>query len=331
MTPTITKPPFTPHTTTTPAAQKQNFVQNAGAKPQVLKAPRKKAFTLDEDDAAYFKMLAFGTVGSGKTKIFADLVLGGYKVAVLSTDIGDTGHLTIVNRLRAAGRMDLLKNCLIIPRDGYKEVNAFLTAPEKDCPELFDMNPDFLGWDGFGAWQQVDVSEYVGEMAPAKDKDRGDFRESGLVLEQQDWGAIRNATIRRLNDFIRIHHPSGKKWHKILTCHEQIIYRETTTSSGQKRQEQVQESYKPMLSGAGGTLALGGVDLVLRCKVSTKKGLGEDKDTRVYTYVTRGHENLVAKDRGFNLDAEEPADFLKLWSEKISKSFVTGINQPASD
>lgn len=323
MTPTITKPPFTPPTTTTPAAQKNNFVQNAG-KPQVLKAPpKKKSFTLEDEESQCVKTLLFGFPGTGKTLAAGHLILGGYKVAMLATDMGGSGHESIRSLLKKEGRKDLFKNLLIIPVKGYKETNSFLEQPFKFCPELESFSPDFLMWDGFGSWQQVDVSEYVGDMAPAKDKDRGDFRESGLVLEVQDWGAIKNATIRKVNDFLDINGPD-KNYHKILTCHEATEYKTTAGKS------ELVSAYKPLLSGAGAQLVIGAVDLVLRCKVVTKRGAGADNDDRVYTYVTRGHENTVAKCRGFELAPEEPADFLKLW-KKISQNFETGINQPASD
>lgn len=305
----------------TPLQQKAAFVSTAGAKApsavNTVKPPRKRLMSLDQPDVTTFKCLLFGTPGSGKTKALADLVLGGYKVFILSTDMGDTGHLTIQSWLTHFKRPELLANCKVLPirefvedlddpKAGYLEVKKFLDDPGAYCPELLEFDPDFVAWDGFGSFQQVDVSEYIGAMAPAKDKDRGDFRESGLVLETQDWGAIRNATMRVYNRFTRIHNvsPTGKRWHKIITAHEGVVYKKNVVTDKQE----ASDSRKPMLSGMGGTMVEGGVDLVVRCK--TIKGL---RGKTEYKYVLRGDENNSAKVRLQNLEDEEPADFLALW------------------
>lgn len=296
--------------TSTLVKQRDDFVKappQAGGGPKVVNPPKKRSFRLDEEDANYFKGLLFGVPGSGKTKAIADLILGGYKVAVLSTDMGDTGHLTITNWLSHAKRRDLFVNCMIIPVDGYEETESFIDNPFRYCPELKEFNPDFLAWDGFGSWQQVDVSEYVGEKNASKDNE---MLESGLVLDQRGYGAVRNATTRKFNAFCRIH-GADKKWHKLFTVHEAVVYKKV----GENKTEMVVESYKPMLSGAGGQMVLGGVDLILRCKAT--KGLKNVS----YTYVTRGHENLAAKSRGFDLLDEEPGDFLALWN-KIKTNFA---------
>ena len=298
--------------TSTLVKQRDEFVKappQAGGGPKVVNPPKKRSFRLDEEDANYFKGLLFGIYGSGKTKAVADLILGGYKIAVLSTDMGESGHSTITNWLTDHNRRDLLKNCHIIPVSGYEETESFIDNPFRFCPWLKEFDPDFLVWDGFSTWQQVDVTEHIGDMNSAKDND---LLESGLVLDQRGYGAVRNATARKFNAFCRIHGES-KKWHKLFTAYEAITYKKI----GDNKTEMVVESYKPMLSGAGGQLVLGGMDLILRCKVT--KGLkGVD-----YTYVTRGHENMAAKSRGYHLKDEEPADFLALWN-KIKANFAEG-------
>lgn len=316
----------------TPLQQKTSFVNTAGAAKapaavNTIKAPKKRLMSLDQPDATTFKCLLFGTPGSGKTKALADLLQGGYKVFILSTDMGGDGFLTIQSRLTHLGCPELLSNCKVLPireyitdldnpKAGYLEVEKFLSDPAEYCPDLLEFDPDFAAWDGFGTFQQVDVSEYVGAMAPAKDKDRGDFRESGLVLETQDWGAICNATMRCFNKFTRIHNvsPTGKKWHKIFTAHEGIVYKKNALTDKQE----ASDSRKPMLAGKGGTMVEGGVDLVVRCK--TIKGL---RGKTEYKYVVRGDENNSAKVRLQNLEDEEPADFLALW-KKIEANLPKG-------
>lgn len=288
---------------------KEQMVQ-AGA-PKLITPPRKKSFTLDQDEVDYVKIMIFGPIGSGKTYAFGQLALAGYKVAIITTDIGDTGHVTIKAQLKKTGKPELGKNVMVIPLEGYDEVSKFLRNPYVYVPELEEFDPDFLGWDGFSGFQQIDLSEYVGDMQGAnKDKERGDFRDSGLVLESQDWGAIRNATIRKGNEFLSAKKPNGKPLHKILTCHETVISKYIDPTKPLAGTNYV-ESYKPMLQGAGGQLLMGGFDLIIRTKVVTKKG--DDGERREYYYVTSGSQNLVAKNRGFILKPEEPADMAYLF------------------
>lgn len=305
-------------------AVKDDFVKAAG-KPTTkeVKPPRKRSFKLDEDDQDYVKIMVFGPVGGGKTDLLAQLVLDcGLKVASLTTDMGDTGHLTVKTRLVKAGRKDLFKNYCVVPLDGWGEMSAFLRDPWKYDPNLAEFLPDVLAWDGFSTFQQVDVSEYVGDMAPKnQNTDRGDFRESGLVLEQQDWGAIRNATIRVGDNFLTIRRPDGKPLHKIITCHEAIAYKPKDPDKPNAGNIVV-ESYKPLLQGAGGQLLLGGFDLIMRASVNTRKT--DAGPVKEFVYTTAGSHNLVAKNRGFDLRDEEPANMKYVWG-KIMEGLGRGL------
>jgi hypothetical protein len=281
------------------------------SRPSTITPPRKKAFTLNEPEVDYAKLLFFGPTGSGKTYTFGQLAALGYKVAIMTTDIGDTGHLTIKAYLKSIGKSELLKNVLIIPLEDYKEVTTFLKAPEKVVEGIYEFDPDFLGWDGFHGFQQVHLSEYVGEMTGARDKDRGDFRESGLVLEMQDWGAIRNATIRVTNDYFRLHNRlTGKRWHKIMTCAEQLTQKQMADRLGNAI---VVEAHRPALQGMGGQMLLGGFDLILKTKVKVTKA--DDGAQREYLYIAEGSENLIAKKRGINIPPQIPADMSYVWAK----------------
>lgn len=300
---------------TTTANPKKDFVEKAGARPGIIKPPVRRGFSLDEDKTDYVKVMLFGVSGSGKTHLLGQLAEIGQKVAIITTDIGDTGHLTIKNYFKAKGLSDAFKRVVIIPLDGYGEVTRFLARPwehviSDDGRTLADFDPDHLAWDGFSSFQQLDLNEYVGDMQPAKDKDRGDYRESGLVLETQDWNAIKNATMRKANDYLAIRKPDGRPVNKWLTCHENLVQK-AIDSSNLMAGTKYEESYKPMLQGAGGQLILGGFDLIARTKVTVKKS--DDGAQRIYSIVTAGSQNLVAKNRGFDLAPEEPADMSKLW------------------
>lgn len=289
----------------------------APAGTKTIKAPIRKGSRLSEAETNVAKIMLFGGPGSGKTHFIGQFVPLGLKVALLSTDVGGSGHLTIKTYLNSLGRKDLLDNVYLIELDGWKEVTAFLRDPYKFDPDLWAFDPDVLAWDGFSSFQQVDISEYVGGMqaAPKADgttRDRGDFREEGLIFEQADWGAIRNASMRTVDKFLALKSPSGKPLHKVMTCLEAIAYKPKDSSKPNGPQEIV-ESYKPMLSGAGGQFALGGFDLIMRTAVKTERG--EEGKVRVYTLITAGNQNLVAKNRGFELEPVEPADAKRIWEQ----------------
>lgn len=293
---------------------KTDFVKNAGVA-RVVKPARRKAFTLEDDTTDYIKVMTFGVTGSGKTHLLGQLAEIGLKVAIITTDIGDTGHITIKNRMKELGRLDLLKNVVIIPLTGYSEVSSFIQNPwnteiDEQGTTLEQFDPDMLAWDGFGSFQQLDLNEYVADLQPAKDKNRGDYRESGLILEQQDWNAIANATMRKCNDFLSIRKTDGRPVNKWVTCHEAVTQKAVDSSNPMKGTT-FEEAYKPLLQGKGGQIILGGFDVILRTKVTTKKG--DEGAVRIYTIVTAGSQNIVAKNRGFQLPAEMTADIKVLW------------------
>ena len=304
---------------------REDFVSKAGTRE--VKGPRRKGRKLSDATVDYVKMMWFGPAGVGKTHLIGQFVEKlGKRVALISTDIGDSGHLTIKTQLKNAGRLDLLDNVYLLELQGFKEVSAFLQDPYKFDPALWEHDPDILAWDGFSSFQQVDISEHVGDMRPAdkangEQRDRGDFREEGVIFEQADWGAVKNYTVRKGNSFLGIRHPSGKPLHKIVTCFEAITYKPADSSKPTGAQV-VAETYKPMLQGAGGHMLLGGFDLIMRCKTTTKRE--GDSSRREYSLVTQGSQNLVAKNRGFDLAPEIPADAAFLW-EKILEGIGSGV------
>lgn len=319
----LTAPPLILNPVKTAGDVKAAFIKapvaaNAGVK----KGPAKKrGFTLDDDDSDYVKLMLFGPSGSGKTFPIGPLVASGKKVAIISTDFGDSGHLTVKNYLLGTQNRDQLVNVAIIPLSEYGEVADFFKAPWKyevrPGVTLADFDPDIIMWDGFSAFQTIDISEYVGNMngkadSKGENKDRGEFRESGLVLEMADWGAIRNATIRKGNDFLGLRKPDGRPVDKIMTCLEATISKEKETGNKAAGTVISSESFKPLLQGAGGVLLLASFDVIGRTKVKVSKK-DANKGEREFTVVFSGTENTVAKNRGFDLKAEEAADWTHIW------------------
>lgn len=289
------------------ASPKAEFV-NSG--PKTLTPPRRKAFLLSQDDVDESKTLIFGPVGSGKTFLALGPLLCGQKLLLITTDIGDSGHITIKNALRKLGRTDLYANIMVLPLTGWNEVRDFFSGWNKDA-QVQAFKPDVAFWDGFAGFQQIDISQYVADMTPARSEGKAisDGREAGLQFEQTDWGMVKNATVRSSEWFFSTKNPDGRPLHKIMSCHETV---KAKAKSKPNEPTVYEEAFIPLLQGAGGQLMLGGFDLILRAKAKTKRG--DDGEKRIFTYVTAGHENLVAKNRGFDLPGEMDADPVALWN-----------------
>lgn len=299
---------LTPNAAVEKTSAKEAFVKSG---PRTITPPRRKAFNLADERTNESKLLAFGPVGSGKTQIALGPLLLGFKILYITTDVGDSGHITLVNGLRRIGRLDLLSNVLVVPLSGWAEVRDFFAKPLTHVPQLEAFKSNFAYWDGFSGFQQIDVSEYVGSMTPAGSDSRmlSDGREAGLQFEQTDWGMVKNATVRAAEWFFSMKNPDGRPLHKIMTCHE-LAKAKTKTKPNEPTV--YEESFTPLLQGAGGQLMLGAFDLIIRTKMKIKKG--DDGEKRVFTYVTAGHENTVAKNRGFSVEPEMPADPVRLYN-----------------
>src|SRR5690242_7762239 len=91
---------------------KESFVKSG---PRTITPPRRKAFNMAEEQTSESKLLVFGPIGSGKTRLALGPLLLGFKILYLTTDIGDSGHITLINGLRKIGRNDLKANVLVVP------------------------------------------------------------------------------------------------------------------------------------------------------------------------------------------------------------------------
>jgi len=273
---------------------------------KTVTAPRAKARRFDQDEVEmYLKIMLFGNPGTGKTYVVKSLLELGFKVLVITTDVGGDGLNAIIIPMRAAGTWNKFKgNLRSVELGGYETVKEFFNKPEDIIPDIYDFDPDFIFWDGMSGWQQIDVSQYVGDMTPerAGSKTVSDARESGLQFEQADWGQVRNATIRGIDDFCSMRNPkTGKIFHKIVTCHENVKSKGAAAGGG------FVEGKEPLLQGAGGRLAQGAFDIILRTSVVSDP-LDEDGSKRKFFYILQPHQNLAAKVRGFNLPPKMEAD-----------------------
>ena len=257
----------------------------------------------------------FGPWGSGKTYVIMGLLRHGFKVLVITTDVGGSGLAAIKIPLRASGESDLLENLVEIVLNDDSEFQSFLQDPTAFFPEIYTWDPDFLIWDGAASWQQVYLSDRIGQIPVGNNV--SEAVDSGLVFEQPQWGMLRNGTFRGFHKFCALHNRvTGKIWHKVVTCQEGIKTKEKKDGGG------IVETKMPLLQGAGGVLIGGAFDLIVRCKEVKEAG----KDSK-YFYQIKG-ENNMSKSRGFKLPAEMPADMYELWNQ-IEKQM--GVVRNAKD
>lgn len=314
---------MTPITTTqrptTPAAPKTAEDFAAGTKTtRILKAPRATVRSLADPADTGLKIMVFGSSGQGKTWFGKGCLVEGFRVAYISTDIGGSGVVAIEGPLRREGHADKLMNGKDVELPTYEDLESFLNNPQEIWPDIYDWDPDILFWDGFGAFQQIQLMEEVGDMDGGKNAT--EQRQSGLQLETRDWNLVKQDTIRKLSKFCALHNrKTGKIWHKVVTCHESIKSKETAPGKSA-----LTETKEPLLSGAGGIMARGAFDLILKTSVRNKTA-GEEGDFggRVYEYITAGNNNLAAKNRGFDLPAAIPADGGKLMLKLLQQRGLT--------
>lgn len=254
---------------------------------------RARIRTLDEKPK-YVKIAVFGTWGSGKTMTVAQIARLGYRVFVLSTDIGGSGLTTVYNAL--ADAPGLRRNVVELEISDYDTLRNFLDRPDRFYPQISSC--DFLVWDGFSSYQHLLVGEWVAALNPGT----GDpARVQGLKLEIQDWNIVRNATLRDLHDFLTL-----TEAHKLVTFQEG--YRPKPVDEKGKKTVMA-ETKMPLLQGVAQFIAGAGFDLIVHTRVVRDP----IRRRQIYYYDLAGHENLAAKQRGYNLPAEMEADFAALW------------------
>lgn len=299
---------------TSPSDTKSEFVKAVSAKPKSEKKTKILPFKkLSDPQSQWLKLLLYGHSGSGKTYFIVGLLRAGLKVLVISTDLGGNGLNSVVNALKDSGEKALLENIFNADLSTYEEISDFIDDPEDLFPEIYNLDIDMVVWDGFSGYQQVQLADYIGNMTPSKSdansKGVSEARESGLQFETQDWGMVRNGTLRPLNKFLSLHNKkTGKLWNKLVTCLESAPVDDKLTK----------ETYKgPLVQGAARSLMAPAFDLIFETKVKTVKDAEESR--REYSFLCVGHDKLLAKNRGYNVDPVEVGDSQKLWAKLMEK------------
>ncbi len=256
----------------------------------------------------------FGDLDSGKTNIALQLILEGLKVFGIMTDFGGTGFESVYNWFHdhpeAIGAKERFREVTL----DYEGVLKFNRDPASIDPDIYEWDPDVLFWDGLSAFQQVDLEEYIGEFTPMRREntrsEASDHRQSGLFLEQYDWAAVRNGTLRPLHKFLSLHNvKTGKRWSKIVTAldDKKGDRKEGKLIEGTEKVGPLLHTVARKISGAAFSYCL-----------QTVKERNLD-GTSKWTYVNRSPD-VLTKSRGYfnHLPAVLEADFGKLWREEIA-------------
>jgi hypothetical protein len=271
-----------------------------------VKSPSKtklKAWSGDNPADDWYKVLAWGINGSGKTFLEVGLLELGYKVFHVDTDFGGNGTRTVKEILKQRGKTELLKNFKGVDLSNYKDMSEFLNDPtivDIDGSDIHAWAPDWLVWDGAGNYQKNLMAEYILDLDPliGQGKDVDARREEGLRMELADYGALQMATFRNFGQFLTLHGPD-KKWSKLVTMVE-----------GEPRENKVTKEIKagPDILGGSRNFFNGGFDLVIQ--TTAKAVLG--KDDVVYQYVCHPGKSFT-KNRALPVNATEPGDPVALW------------------
>ena len=283
---------------------------------KVVKTPQVKVHKLSDYADRCVKILVFGESGSGKTMGLVGLLRAGLKILIISTDVGGDGLATVYAELKRSGEEKLLENAYVISGlITYDDVYSFLSDPKEVWPEIYDMDIDMVAWDGFSGFQLVQLQDHIGEdLAPEDSNTRkvSDVRKEGLKLEQQDWGAIKNATVKALTKFLNLNNPvTGKVWHKYMTCLEAEKERLLQVNDGDK--PRYEEKKTLLIQGAAKKLVEAAFDIVIEARAVLERG--DEGKKRVYQYHTQPHEKLTAKARGVQLEPIEKPDMAAIWQK----------------
>lgn len=283
----------------------------AAANPLAKKKKTLKASSLQDQGAAWYKILAYSESGAGKTLAIVGFLKAGLRVFVFSTDIGGNGLSSVREQLKLEKLEHLMANLQFVEVSDYETSTMFLDNPDiieievSDTSgvrtmSLRDWNPDLIAWDGFSNWQENHLCGYILDMDPLGGDKSSELRKEGLVGELMDYNAVRRGTLKAIDKFLNLHGKEGKVWHKYVTCLTDLKPREDAGGMPKKM---------PLLVGSARTYMGPAFDLILEM---TAKSSGGKVD---YKYKCNVGGNSMSKKRGLTVNTEEEADMFKLWQK----------------
>ncbi|MEN6532713.1 MAG: hypothetical protein ABFD89_03570 [Bryobacteraceae bacterium] len=295
---------------------KQAFVAQVRPQLGTKKKARLVSHSGDDERGQWVKVLGYSFSGGGKTYLIVFLLRCGFRVLYASTDFGGSGISTVRNELKRTNEVHLLKNLRHVDVPDYDTMYELARNPA----DVLDFNPYewdnddkpfCFVWDGYTGFQQFQLSEKVSSIDPLSEDKASAGRNEGLWFDRSDWGMIRIGSLRPLSWFLLQHNRlTGKLWHKYVTALENKPSEDKLTGKMQKA---------PLIQGAAGSIIPAAFDIILEMRAKSLPS-GET----LYTYGCAGNEKILAKSRGYGLAPEEPADFGKIWTEKIAPGLGGG-------
>jgi hypothetical protein len=253
------------------------------------KRPKPQAYKLKGDDDMT-KSLVFGPLGSGKTFFALGPLLCGERLLVLSTDFGGNGLITLANRLKKLGKVELLDNILNLDVAEYEDVIAFYEDPLSYVPDLMAFKPTVHLWEGFSTFNNDLLDEYSDKNDEFRDVTEGFAH----------WYDIKRATLRALRKFFGFTLPDGTRIHKIMTSLEGKAQINKMTNESEKA---------PLVQTGARDFVGGGFDVVFNCYKEEDKNGHEE-----FFYRCAGASSKYAvKNRDFDLKPIEKAEPERIW------------------
>lgn len=289
------------------------------------KKKRPQVKKLSDTSSRFIKIGVYGPSGSGKTYGIVDLITEfNLKVLIVSTDVGGDGLNSVTAELKARGRQDLAEtNVFHITLAEYEDFVEFTEKPQLFFPEVYDVDIDFIMWDGFSGFQQYQISEYVEGLDTIYDKE-------GKLITNKYWGEIRNATNKNLNRLLYMHNKkTGKLWHKYVTMLIDDRADETAlarASNEAERQKLVKDVKVPFIQGSAAKLIEPAFDFF--AQTGTKKN--PDTKKLEFIYKVQPTEKQKAKVRGVAFEPVIPGNMGTVW-KALTEAYMVAPGQVSED
>lgn len=252
-----------------------------------------------------FAALIYGDKGVGKTYVAVSLLQLGFKVLLLTTDFGGAGYETVFSYFEEhPEERGVLNNLRVVSELDFAGIDAFSKDPTVLVPDIYEWDPDFIFWDGFSAFQEMEAqSEAAGTESDFKD------------MDWAAWNKTRAATLYPLNRILEMNNKvTGRVWKKVVTAldKETAEYSEARNKNGEvvRFKKPGTETTGLMLKTTAAAVVGAGFSTVLHL---TKQRDLDGKVSHVWGVDVLGVES---KQRGYQVPATvKGGTFKDLWEK----------------